>query len=134
MKAALFLVCFGFWLAGSLVAQEKPVDGVYLVSGTDGQGKDYTGWAIIGKGGILWETPCGTIGVGRILASGDTLAIVFEGSAGLGQGLYVKNSKGELIGRWNIVGESSDHPETLTPTERTLEQLRAQACEKEIVA
>ncbi len=123
-------------LTVSLVSgQDTPsqLEGIYAISGTADDGSAYSGWVEIIEQGELfnlqWETPCGVMSIGQAIRDGDVLSVIFQTPKGLGLAQYTY-ANGKWKGLWAAAGGTDVYPETLTREKRTLEQLRAQACEK----
>jgi hypothetical protein len=128
MKVLLSIIMIVLFTA-SVEAQT----GIYTVSGINPDGRTYAGVAeIVEQQGLLilaWEQTAGDTAEGYAYLDGDIL--VFIGRAlspdktqqAFVFGHYVKTD-GKWVGKWSSPGQPTPGSETLTPSTKTLEQLR----------
>lgn len=127
MKALLTAL---FILMASVAAAQS---GTYTVSGVNPDGKTYAGVVEIvlqeGLWILAWEQTAGDTAEGYAYLDGDTL--VFIGRAlspdrsrqAFVYGHYAKKGD-KWVGKWSSPGQHSPGSETLTPSKKTIEQLR----------
>lgn len=119
LSAAFVVVfCVGAWAAVVVAADE--LDGSYIVTGKNPDGKAYEGTATVTKleqtYSIQWQFDGELAAVGVGIRKGNTLAVIFQTRAGqVGLSLYVI-TKNRLEGTWTAPGADVVTVETLTKT------------------
>ena len=114
-------------------------EGLYTVDGTNIDGRKYAGLIeIVEADGIFvlkWELQAGDTAEGYAFLDGDTLTYICQArsadrqSVGLAYGSF-KLMNGKWHGKWSSPGVPAPGAEVLTPSKKTIEQLRKELARK----